>query len=161
MVAAWGGYVFVINMVGIHAFVMAIMGRVNQGVYKAYTIFFIIGTIGAIQIPVVGWTPLRSLEQVGPLFVFFWYQLLQISEMLRRWKKYDVDSIEFIRLRIRVFMIAIGLGATACSVLIPMVRNYVINNNCFHSRNYSLFSDVDRDISAPCLPASAACSSST
>eukprot|EP00971_Amphidinium_carterae_P048269 950745-Amphidinium_carterae.1 len=35
------------------------LGRFNSGVYKAYTIFFIIGTLGAIQIPVVGLQPIR------------------------------------------------------------------------------------------------------
>merc|ERR550537_2012758 len=51
MVAAWGGYIFVINMIGIHAAMLVGLGRFNSGVHKAYTLFFIIGTAGAIQIP--------------------------------------------------------------------------------------------------------------
>ena len=30
--------------------------------HRAYSLFFIVGTLGAIQIPVVGMQPLRSLE---------------------------------------------------------------------------------------------------
>ena len=33
--------------------------------YAAYTLFYVIGTFGATHVPVVGWTPLKSLEQVG------------------------------------------------------------------------------------------------
>merc|ERR1719356_2307620 len=76
MVAAWGGYIFVLNMIGLHALMLVGLGRFNSGVHKAYTLFFIIGTAGAMQIPVVGWTPLRSLEQIGPLGVFLGYQVL-------------------------------------------------------------------------------------
>jgi len=36
----------------------------------AYSLFYFIGTLGAVQVPVVNTTPLRSLEQMGPLLVF-------------------------------------------------------------------------------------------
>lgn len=66
MVAAWGGYIFVLNMIGVHALILVAQGRFNSGVHKAYSLFFIVGTYGAIQIPVVGMQPLRSLEQMAP-----------------------------------------------------------------------------------------------
>ena len=59
MVACWGGYVFVINQVGIHALALVFTGYWNHSTYKAYTIFFLVGTIGATFVPVVGWTPLK------------------------------------------------------------------------------------------------------
>ena len=59
MVAAWGGYVFVLNMVGIHAAVIVLMGRFSRKLHVAYSAFYFVGTLGAIQIPVVGLTPLR------------------------------------------------------------------------------------------------------
>merc|ERR1719162_1054014 len=84
MVAAWGGYIFVINMIGVHALMLVGLGRFNSGVHKAYTLFFVIGTFGAIQVPVVGMQPLRSLEQIGPLLVFLGYQVLAFSDY-KRW----------------------------------------------------------------------------
>merc|ERR1719399_686521 len=49
MVAAWGGYIFVINMIGVHALFLVLVGKFNSGVCKAYVLFFTIGTAGAIQ----------------------------------------------------------------------------------------------------------------
>merc|ERR1740138_789902 len=84
MVLAWGGYIFVINMIGVHALMLVALGRFNSGVHKAYTLFFIIGTAGAMQIPVVGWTPLRSLEQIGPLGIFLGFQVLAFCDWRRK-----------------------------------------------------------------------------
>ncbi len=64
MVAAWGGYVFVVNMVAVHASMLLLMGRFSPKLYRAYTLFYVIGTLLAIQIPVIGLTPLKSMEQV-------------------------------------------------------------------------------------------------
>ena len=51
MAAAWGGYVFVINMVGVHAGILVLVGKYNTTVYRAYTLFFIIGTTGRLPHP--------------------------------------------------------------------------------------------------------------
>lgn len=40
---------------------------------QAYTLFYIIGTFGATHVPVVGMSPLKSLEQLGGLAVFAGY----------------------------------------------------------------------------------------
>ena len=82
MVAAWGGYVFVVNMVGLHAFFLVLVGRFDDRLHRAYSLFYVVGTLGAIQVPVVGLTPLRSLEQIAPLLVFGGMQLLAVTEFL-------------------------------------------------------------------------------
>merc|ERR1719356_120118 len=74
MVAAWGGYVFVLNLIGAHAAFLVFIGRFSTKVYLAYTLFYVVGTTLAIQVPVVGWAPLKSLEQLAPCAVFFGYQ---------------------------------------------------------------------------------------
>ena len=76
MVAAWGGYIFVLNMIAFHAVILA-MGRYTPKLHKAYTLFYLIGTYGAIQVPVVGLTPLKSMEQLGALGVF---GIIQVSK---------------------------------------------------------------------------------
>ena len=84
MVAAWGGYIFVLNLIGAHAAILVVLGRFSKKVYLSYTLFYIIGTSLAIQVPVVGWTPLKSLEQLGPCAVFLGYQVLQYCEVMRK-----------------------------------------------------------------------------
>ena len=79
MAAAWGGYVFVLNMIGCHAAVLVIMWRFTPSLHFAYTLFYIIGTAGATRVPVIGMTPLRSLEQLPCLAIFGGLQLLELT----------------------------------------------------------------------------------
>merc|ERR1719313_1086562 len=112
MVAAWGGYIFVINSIGLHALLLVGLGRFNSGVHKAYTLFFVVGTAGAMQIPVVGWQPLRSLEQIGPLGVFLGYQVLAFCDYQR--KSRQMSTADFVKFRIRcIVFLALGVVATA------------------------------------------------
>ena len=53
-VSAWGGYVFIINLIPLHVFVLIIMGRFSNRIYTAYTTFFVLGLILSMQIPFVG-----------------------------------------------------------------------------------------------------------
>ena len=80
MVAAWGGYTFVLNMVGLHAAVLVLYKRYSSSLYKAYSLFFVVGTIGALQFPVVGTLPFTSAEQLGPMGVFLGFQVLEYTE---------------------------------------------------------------------------------
>ena len=52
MVAAWGGYVFITNMIPLHALVLVLMGRFSERLYVAYSSFYVIGTLASMQIPV-------------------------------------------------------------------------------------------------------------
>ena len=54
MVSAWGGYVFIINLIPLHVFVLILMNRFSNRIYVAYNTFFIIGLICSMQIPFVG-----------------------------------------------------------------------------------------------------------
>jgi len=112
MVAAWGGYIFVINMIGIHACMLVGLGRFNSGVHKAYSLFFVIGTAGATQIPVVNWAPLRSLEQMGPLLAFLGFQVLAYCDSVRRSRKMTTSQFVFFRIRTVVFFL-MALAAVA------------------------------------------------
>eukprot|EP00927_Polykrikos_kofoidii_P053758 TRINITY_DN48319_c0_g1_i1.p1 TRINITY_DN48319_c0_g1~~TRINITY_DN48319_c0_g1_i1.p1 ORF type:complete len:895 (-),score=110.01 TRINITY_DN48319_c0_g1_i1:89-2731(-) len=117
MVAAWGGYIFVLNMIGMHALMLVCLGRFNSGVYKAYTLFYVIGTVGAIQIPVIGWTPVRSLEQMGPLGVFLGFQALAFSDWQRR--RQNLKTSQFVFLRIKVLGLLLAAIAVAVILLLP------------------------------------------
>ena len=88
MAATWGGYVFLVNLIGVHAALLAAT-RFSPSVYWSYTLFYSVGTVLAMQVPVVGWHPIRSLEQWGPLFVFLGYQVLYATEKLQKTKRWS------------------------------------------------------------------------
>lgn len=117
MVASWGGYVFVINIVGLHAGCLSLW-RFSTKLHRAYTALFLVGTGLAVQIPVVGWTPLRSLEQAGPLLVFL---LLQVLEGLSIWRRRSkLREEDFRRLRFQVLLGAGAALALLASVLLKL-----------------------------------------
>ena len=51
-VSAWGGYVFIINLVPLHTFVLLLMGRYSNRLFVAYTTFFILGLLMSMQVNV-------------------------------------------------------------------------------------------------------------
>jgi len=120
MAAAWGGYTFVINMVGVHAGALLVWYTFHDDyqpyLWKAYTLFFLVGTSGALQFRIVGWAPLKSLEQMGPLFVFFGYQIVMILEEIRIRQK--MTDREFKAFRFKFFCGALGLGVLSLALFI-------------------------------------------
>lgn len=67
MVASWGGYVFITNMVPLHVFVLICMGRYSPRLYVSYTTWFAIGTLASMQVPFVGFLPIRSSDHMSAL----------------------------------------------------------------------------------------------
>uniref|UniRef100_A0A7S3B345 dolichyl-diphosphooligosaccharide--protein glycotransferase n=1 Tax=Haptolina ericina TaxID=156174 RepID=A0A7S3B345_9EUKA len=92
MVMAWGGFVFVLNMIGMHAAVLVLCGRYNSKLHRAYTLFFVIGTMGAVRVPPVGMNPFRSMEQLMPLAVFLGFQLLEFVNIQRKKKELSIGQ---------------------------------------------------------------------
>ena len=117
MVASWGGYIFVLNLIGVHAAALVIMGRFSPKVHMSYTLFYTIGTALAIQVPVVGWAPLKSLEQLGPCAVFLGYQILQFCEYVK--EKRNMTRSEFIIFRVKVFGVAAGASIFLITAIAP------------------------------------------
>jgi dolichyl-diphosphooligosaccharide--protein glycosyltransferase len=70
MVSAWGGYVFIINLIPLHVFFLLIMGRFSHRIYVAYSTFFILGLLFSMQIPFVGFQPVRTSEHMASAGVF-------------------------------------------------------------------------------------------
>ncbi|XP_076090669.1 dolichyl-diphosphooligosaccharide--protein glycosyltransferase subunit STT3B-like [Mytilus galloprovincialis] len=70
MVSAWGGYVFIINLIPLHVFVLLLMGRYSRRIFIAYTSFFIVGLICSMQIPFVGFQPIKTSEHMASAGVF-------------------------------------------------------------------------------------------
>lgn len=70
MVSAWGGYVFIINLIPLHVFVLLIIGRFSHRIYVAYSVFYAMGTILSMQIPFVGFQPIRTSEHMAAMGIF-------------------------------------------------------------------------------------------
>ena len=70
MVSAWGGYVFITNLIPLHVFVLLAMGRFSPRVYVSYCTWYALGTLASMQIPFVGFLPIRSSEHMSALGEF-------------------------------------------------------------------------------------------
>lgn len=79
MAATWGGYIFVGNMIALHAGFLVLLGRFSPHLHKSYSLWWIIGVTLASRIPVVGTNPFTSLEQVFPILVFCGMQVLMFA----------------------------------------------------------------------------------
>ncbi|MCJ1479272.1 oligosaccharyl transferase stt3 subunit [Lambiella insularis] len=84
MVSAWGGYVFITNLLPLHAFVLVLMGRYSPRLYVSYSTWFALGTLASMQIPFVGFLPIRSSEHMSALGVFGLLQLVAFVEFVRQ-----------------------------------------------------------------------------
>jgi len=62
MVAAWGGYVFIINIIPIYVVILIASGRYSPRLYVAYTTFYVVGSLLAMQVPFVGFNVIKQAE---------------------------------------------------------------------------------------------------
>lgn len=70
MVASWGGYSFVINLLPIHCLASIVTGRLTSRLYVAYAPLVVLGTLAAACIPVVGFNALLTAEHFGSFLAF-------------------------------------------------------------------------------------------
>ncbi|EON61972.1 hypothetical protein W97_01190 [Coniosporium apollinis CBS 100218] len=108
MVSAWGGYVFITNLLPLHAFVLICMGRYSPRLYVSYTTWYALGTLASMQVPFVGFLPIRSSDHMAALGVFGLLQLVAFVEFIR----YQLPSKQFQTLLrslvLLVFVVAFG-----------------------------------------------------
>ena len=91
MVAAWGGYVFIINILPLHVLALTLMGKLDQDLYAVYSNFYITGTLLSFQVPFIGFQPVHTSEHMGALGVFGLIQLV----MFYRWVQKFVSPKQF------------------------------------------------------------------
>ncbi|KAG7240157.1 hypothetical protein INR49_027532, partial [Caranx melampygus] len=82
-VSAWGGYVFIINLIPLHVFVLLLMQRYSRRVYIAYSTFYIVGLVLSMQIPFVGFQPIRTSEHMAAAGVFALLQAYAFLQYLK------------------------------------------------------------------------------
>lgn len=67
MAASWGGFAFITNLIAMHTLILCVFGRYSTRLYVAYTTWYIIGLLGAMQVPFIGFLPVSTSEHFGAL----------------------------------------------------------------------------------------------
>ncbi|PHH54034.1 Dolichyl-diphosphooligosaccharide--protein glycosyltransferase subunit stt3 [Ceratocystis fimbriata CBS 114723] len=83
MVASWGGYAFITCLLPLHSFVLILMGRFSNRLYVAYSTWYALGTIASMQIPFVGFLPVRTSEHMPALGIFGFIQFIGFIQYVR------------------------------------------------------------------------------
>jgi dolichyl-diphosphooligosaccharide--protein glycosyltransferase len=130
MVSAWGGYVFIINLIPLHVFVLMIIGRFSHRIYVAYSVFYIMGTIMSMQIPFVGFQPIRTSEHMAAAGTFALLQAYGFLNYLRS-KLSKTQFRQFF-----IFAVTVAAGVVFASVVALTYAGYV---QPWSGRFYSLW----------------------
>lgn len=83
MVACWGAYIFIINLIPVYVLVMLLSGRYSQRLYVAYNTFYILGSLLSMQIPFVGFNPVQTSEHLGAFGTFGLLNLFCFASWVR------------------------------------------------------------------------------
>ncbi|KAH9256624.1 hypothetical protein BASA81_005128 [Batrachochytrium salamandrivorans] len=84
MVAAWGGYIFIANMIPIHVLLLIAAGRYSPRLYTAYSTFYVLGSLMAIQVPFVNFNIVTAAENAATHGVFVVVQAYAVLVFLRQ-----------------------------------------------------------------------------
>ncbi|BFZ56000.1 oligosaccharyl transferase stt3 subunit [Savitreella phatthalungensis] len=126
MVAAWGGYVFITNMIPLHAFVLLLMGRFSSRLYIAYSSYYALGTLLSMQVPFVGFQPVRTSEHMSALGIFGLLQIVAFVGLLRGYLP-DRKFQSLLRVLVLViFLAAVGglVGLTMTGTIAPWTGRF-------------------------------------
>ncbi|KAL4951620.1 Oligosaccharyl transferase STT3 subunit-domain-containing protein [Aspergillus filifer] len=113
MVSAWGGYVFITNLIPLHVFVLICMGRYSSRLYISYTTWYALGTLASMQIPFVGFLPIRNSDHMSALGIFGLVQLVAFADFVRGF----VPGKQFQRLLTASIIVTAGLAFAGLIVL--------------------------------------------
>ena len=113
MVSAWGGYVFITNLIPLHVFVLLCMGRYSPRIYISFTTSYALGTLASMQIPFVGFLPIRNSDHMSAFGVFGLLQLVAFADFVRAY----VPAKQFQKLLTSMIIITFGLGFTGLTIL--------------------------------------------
>jgi dolichyl-diphosphooligosaccharide--protein glycosyltransferase len=100
MASCWGGYVFVSNLIALHAAILLFMGRFTDKIYLSYTLFYVVGTVAAIQIPIVGYAPITTLEQLPSRIIVVLYQFVRFGEYIIKKRSMSNSGATLFRFRL-------------------------------------------------------------
>ncbi|KAL4120880.1 hypothetical protein QTP88_013492 [Uroleucon formosanum] len=138
MVSSWGGYVFLINLIPMHVFVLMVTGRFSHRIYVAYSTVYCIGTILSMQISFVGFQPVQTSEHMMALGVFGLCQILGGVNYLRT--KIVGDDfqtlLQFIIYLIGGIVIAFGTLLTITGKIAPWTGRFYTLLDPSYAKNH-------------------------
>uniref|UniRef100_A0A914EFL4 dolichyl-diphosphooligosaccharide--protein glycotransferase n=1 Tax=Acrobeloides nanus TaxID=290746 RepID=A0A914EFL4_9BILA len=130
MVSAWGGYVFIINLIPLHVLALILIGRYSSKVYIAYTTFYVLGEIMAMQVPFVGFQPVKTSEHMAAFGVFGLLQLIGAVKFMQS----RLNRSQSITLLVGTVLFTLGVG-----IPIIMLLTYAGYIAPWSGRFYSLW----------------------
>lgn len=113
MVAAWGGYVFIINIIPIYVVVMIVGGRFSYRLYTAYSVFYSLGSLMAMTVPFVGFNVINQAECAASHGVFLAIQVYAVLNYL-----YQIVDAKILRGLFTT--IAFGIVGSVAFILISL-----------------------------------------
>merc|ERR1712000_591223 len=116
MVASWGGYAFITCILPLPAFVLICMGRYSRRLYVSYTTWYALGTIASMQIPFVGFLPVKTSEHMPALGIFGFLQLVAFIDYVRS----AISGKQFKAFLITFLVVTFGVGLAGLVALTSM-----------------------------------------
>jgi dolichyl-diphosphooligosaccharide--protein glycosyltransferase len=110
LASCWAGYIFVLNLIALHAFGLVLMGRYTAKLYYSYSLFYIVGILLSMQLPIIGFTPVRNLDQISGLVVFMAFQGIHLCEYRVKTNELQGDEAKKYRLSFMFFTAAAALA---------------------------------------------------
>lgn len=107
MVACWGGYIFLINLIPVYVLVMLFSGRYSQRLYVAYCTFYVLGSLFSMQIRFVNFNAVQTTEHLGAFGTFGLINLYCVAKWVRGFTGRKVFNA-FIRWLVFVAMSILG-----------------------------------------------------
>eukprot|EP01061_Rhynchopus_euleeides_P045580 TRINITY_DN8259_c0_g1_i1.p2 TRINITY_DN8259_c0_g1~~TRINITY_DN8259_c0_g1_i1.p2 ORF type:complete len:728 (+),score=319.53 TRINITY_DN8259_c0_g1_i1:64-2247(+) len=83
MVHAWGGYIYIINLVPVYVYGMVLIGRYSHRLYVAFSTFYILGTLFSLLVPFVGFAAVISNTHMAAPIVFALLQFHNLMAFMR------------------------------------------------------------------------------
>jgi dolichyl-diphosphooligosaccharide--protein glycosyltransferase len=81
MVACWGGYSFVINIIPLFVLLLLVFGRYTHRVYVAYSVFYSFGTLFAMQVKFIHFLAISSSDHMLSHGTFVILQLVFLCKV--------------------------------------------------------------------------------
>ncbi|XP_057859934.2 dolichyl-diphosphooligosaccharide--protein glycosyltransferase subunit STT3B [Cryptomeria japonica] len=120
MVSAWGGYIFIINLIPIYVMVLLVTGRYSLRLYVAYNCMYILGMLLAMQIRFVGFQHVQSGEHMAAMGVFFLLQVFYFVD----WVKHQLDDPKLFQAFLKITVTA-AVGAGGLALGLGMASGYI------------------------------------
>lgn len=117
MVASWGGYSFIVNLLPIHCLACVVFGRASWRLYVAYAPFVIMGGLAAMNIPVIGFNAVLMSEHFASFFVFG----VLHAALAIQWIKGVLPPRAYAAAKKLVLMCGAALGALALVLIMGYV----------------------------------------